>query len=208
MGSQFTDGAYKTLVAGEALTAFRALTINSSGQWVHCGAAGVALAVACNDYASGAPALGKLINNGDGTFKAMVAAAVSAIGTRLYAAASGKLSPSGTGRVVAVALETASGDGSIIEVMPVLNASTDIFVTRVTASSGDASNGYVDIDTGFGAAPGGLCGAPLAAQSGGTLRVVASVAFLTGGDLGKVRVTVTALAAGDTVDLGAVRKIG
>lgn len=208
MGSQMIDGSFKTLTAGEALVAFRLLTINSSGQFVYCGAGGVPLAVAQNDYASGAHAVGKLLNNGAGTFKVMVAAAVSAIGTRLYAAASGKLSPTGTGRCVAIALEAATGDGSIIEVMPILNANTDMFVTRYTANGTDQSNGYVDIDTGFGAAPAALMGAPLAAQSGGTLRVVASVTFLSGGNAGKVRVTVTSLASGDTVDLGAVRVAG
>lgn len=208
MGSQMIDGSFKTLTAGEALVAFRLLTINSSGQFVYCGAGGVPLAVAQNDYASGAHAVGKLINNGAGTFKVMVAAAVSAIGTRLYAAASGKLSPTGTGRCVAIALEAATGDGSIIEVMPILNANTDVFVTSVTADGTDQSNGYVDIQTGFGAAPAALMGAPLARQSGGTLRVVASVTFLSGGDAGKVRVTVTSLASGDTVQIGAVRVAG
>lgn len=208
MGSQFVDGSFKTLVAGEALVAFRLLTINSSGQYTLCGAGGVPLAVAQNDCANGDPASGKLINNGAGTFKVMVAAAVSAIGTRLYAAASGKLSPTGTGRCVAIALETASADGSIIEVMPILNANTDVFVTSVTADGTDQSNGYVDVQTGFGAAPAALMGAPLARQSGGTLRTVASVTFLSGGDAGKVRVTITSLASGDTVQLGAVRVAG
>lgn len=49
----------------------------------------------------------------------MVAAGAFAIGADIYGAASGKVDDTVTTNLVGIALEAASGDGSIVEVLPV-----------------------------------------------------------------------------------------
>lgn len=83
----------------------------------------------------------------------MIAADAITLGAEVYSAASGKISDSaGAGSFrIGIALEAASGDGSIIEVLldaPQIPATAQ---GVATASAQNATDNYVDIDTGLGA---------------------------------------------------------
>lgn len=87
-----------------------------------------------------------------GTCQFIAADSLSALAT-VYTAADGKVSDSpGAGCYrIGTALESASGDGSIIEVALDGSLSRATAVGKATAVAGDDTAGYIDIDTGLGA---------------------------------------------------------
>lgn len=104
-----------TLIAAAALTRYQRIHVDTNGQWAVSGVTTKADAVAADDYASGAPALGiPLI---PGTVVKMIASEALTIGEKVYGAASGKLDDVTTNCLEGKALAAASGDGSIIPVM-------------------------------------------------------------------------------------------
>lgn len=87
-----------------------------------------------------------------GTCQFIAADSFSA-GAEVYTAASGKISDSaGAGSFrVGIALEAASGDGSIVEVLLDGPLTPAMKTGKYTAVAGDATANYADIDTGLGA---------------------------------------------------------
>jgi hypothetical protein len=114
------------------------------------------------------------VKTANGTRK-MVAAAAIAAGGLVYGAASGKVSSVANGNLEGIAMEAASADGDVFEVMslngPLLNV-----VTAYSANGALAVASGSDVITKTSAAAMTLA-APTAAQDGLIKRVVSSTAF-------------------------------
>jgi hypothetical protein len=111
--SQFNSGM-KAFEAGAAINRYERVKL-VAGVLQVAGDEEYAIGFADELVASGENCTVKLINV-SGTFKAVASEAVTA-GDDLYGAAAGKVETTGT-TVRFVALEAASGDGSVIEVLP------------------------------------------------------------------------------------------
>lgn len=82
---------------------------------------------------------------------------------------------------------------------------TPIFVKRYVADATDASNGYVTIDTGFGAAPSTCIVQARKAATAFDVRVIANMEMLASADAGKVKVTITGIATNDVISMIATK---
>lgn len=134
----------KTFVAGEALEQFRRVKLStSSGTQVEYADAGADfIGITLNKVASGEPVAVQLRDSGK---TQLVQAADSfAVGAALYGANDGKVSDSASGSVIGVALQAASGDGSVIEA--ILN-------NGVGATSIDGASTPIVADGGNGVLP-------------------------------------------------------
>lgn len=107
----------QTFTSGAALARFRRVKL-SSGTVVYAGLNEASIGFTTHDCASG-DEVGVKLNNYPGTRKVTVASSCTS-GAALYSAASGKVddASSGAGNIIGYALEAASGDGSIIEMVP------------------------------------------------------------------------------------------
>lgn len=107
----------KTFTAGAAVTA-KTLVKLSSGQVVPNTAtnADEPVGVALHDADSGEEVTVDLI--GHGKTMEMTASGSISEGASVYAAAGGKIGTTSANRRIGIALQAASGDGSIIEVLP------------------------------------------------------------------------------------------
>lgn len=115
----------KTFIAGEALAAFRRVKITSGVNAVYADQADSDGYHGFTEHqeASGDNVAIALKTNGQ-TFK-VTAADSFAIGALLYAADDGKVSDTASGRPIGVALEAASGNNSVIEMMAITQIVTD-----------------------------------------------------------------------------------
>lgn len=104
----------KTFTAGAALEANRRVKL-ASGVLQYAGDEEAYIGVTLNKYASGDQAAVKLKTTG-ATFLMTASAAITS-GASAYGAANGKIEPTGTAAQV-TALEAATADGDIIEVLP------------------------------------------------------------------------------------------
>jgi len=103
-----------TLTAGAAIAAF--LRVKASGRTGYlAGASDYGVGTAIEGVASGKQVTVRLWEHG-GTHKCVASAAISA-GAKVYAAASGKIAATGT-LLIGTALDAASGNNSVIEVIP------------------------------------------------------------------------------------------
>jgi len=113
--SQYTDGPTRTFTASAALAPHLRVKL-TSGKTALAGAADIDIGtVEGRAYADGNLHAVRL-RNAPGTRK-MVAAGAIAEGADVYAAASGKIDDEGT-IIVGTALEEATADGDVIEVLP------------------------------------------------------------------------------------------
>lgn len=120
----------KSFVAGEALTAFMRVKLSGRNAWL----------ADASDYGVGVTQeIAAITNNVDvrmynhgGTLKMVASAAITA-GDLVYAAASGKIAATGT-LVIGTALDTATGDASIIEVLP------HVSIAQSSSSSSSSSS--------------------------------------------------------------------
>ncbi len=103
----------KSFVAGEALGAFRRVKLATRNAWLADAA----------DYGIGVTQEGVAITKdvpvrlyGQGSCKMVASAAITA-GARVYAAADGKVAATGT-LTIGTALDTATANNSVIEVLP------------------------------------------------------------------------------------------
>lgn len=119
--SQLVATPTRSFLASGALSQYRRVKYDGSFNLEYAGASDVALGVLENDTFVAGESVSVRLSNAQGTRK-MVAAGAFARGAVLYAAASGKVDDSGT-VIEGRALEASSGDGSIVEVMP-LGANT------------------------------------------------------------------------------------
>lgn len=179
-------------VGASALTKHTRVKL-ASGLLVVAGAGEPAIGTVLDNYASGDVAAVRLFSSG-GTFHMVASAAITA-NALVYGAASGKVSSTATGTCIGIAKEAASADGNILEVQPLEYAGAP-YLMRKVAVAGDATNGYIDFDPGFGAAP----TAYIAAAYNGSTGAPRTIASLTV-QSNAIRVTVTSLAANDIVTI-------
>lgn len=71
----------------------------------------------------------------EGTKKFVASAAITQY-AEVFAAASGKISATGNGRKVGIALEAATADGDIIEVLPLSDGKKSVFTPETVAAAG------------------------------------------------------------------------
>lgn len=148
--SQANEGNSKTFECDEALAIYRCVKMDSDGKVTYADGADEYDGVTTRaTFAAGEFADVALASKA-GTVKVTAGAACTA-GDHLYGAADGKVS--GSGHVLrGKALETASGDGSIIEMLPMKSSQNGTVKTVAAAGSaqGDAAalTGKVNIVTG------------------------------------------------------------
>lgn len=121
--SQQVENATIALVAGAALEAYRRVKLDGTGQAVYAGAGEPAIGLTAAKAASGAK-VGVRLLNGAGTFKAVASAAITQFAL-VYGTASGKVDDSSIanpGSGLGIALEAATADNDVIEVMPIPGA--------------------------------------------------------------------------------------
>lgn len=115
--SQMNTTGLITGVAAAATPMFARVKF-SSGTWAIAGDSDVDDGIAERPAFNANEKIAIRINNAPGTRK-MIAAGSFTVGATLYAAANGKVDDSGT-IVIGKALEAASADGDIVEVLPTL----------------------------------------------------------------------------------------
>lgn len=116
--SQFVDGNYKTFIADEAIAVHLRVKLDSDGRVTVAGLTDKDIGTAITPaFAAGDPITVKL-RTGAGTHK-MVAIEAVTVGSRLYTEANGKVqdTAASTAFQIGTALETATNDGDIIEVL-------------------------------------------------------------------------------------------
>jgi hypothetical protein len=105
-----------SLEAAEAISRFQNVYINSSQKWaVATTTTPPAIATALDTVASGGTLAAELFSSG-GSLK-MIAAEAITVGSRVYQAAAGKVADTVAGAYMGVALDAASADGDVIEVL-------------------------------------------------------------------------------------------
>jgi hypothetical protein len=143
--SQFVEGNTKAFVAGEAIPVNRRVAVNSAGKVLLAGAASVATGVAITPSFADGDDVAVSLRTASGTQK-MVANGAITRGAAVFAGASGKVASSGS-VFVGTALEAATADDDVIEVLPGPN--TDILAnsgvvqhlrTRVTTAQVNAGH--------------------------------------------------------------------
>jgi len=143
--SQFVEGNTKAFVAGEAISVNRRVTVDSAGKALLAGATSVAAGVAITPSFADGDDITVSLRTAAGT-QQMVASEAITRGASVFAAASGKVASSGS-VFVGTALEAATADNDVIEVLPGPN--TDILAnsgvvqhlrTRVTTAQVNAGH--------------------------------------------------------------------
>lgn len=105
----------KTFTAGAALEAYRRVKLDGSGNVIYAGAGEECIGVTTDKVASGNMVAVALRSSGR-SFKAVAAGAVTA-GAVIYGAANGKVDDAASGTAQGTALEAATADGDVIEVL-------------------------------------------------------------------------------------------
>lgn len=114
--SQYVDSKGKAFVANGAITAYARVKLDAAGTVSTAGATDKEIGIATRTVADGEP-VDVGLRTGQGTHKATAEDAVAA-GDAVYTAASGKVGDTGTGAfLVGTALEAATADGDIIEIL-------------------------------------------------------------------------------------------
>lgn len=111
MSTTFTQGL--TIVAGEALLGARLVKFGG----LYCDAGDTPIGVTIGEFALADHATLKLLTD-SGTFK-MTAAGAIAAGARVYTAADGKISAKPYGKSLGIAVNAATADGDMIEVLSI-----------------------------------------------------------------------------------------
>ena len=132
--SQQIDGPTITRQAGEDLIAFRRVKISGSTVvYADAGDAGIGTVQAAVDYSEDANAAIRLDNAG--TSKMTASGAVTA-GAKVYSDDDGKITATKSDYTVGFAIEAATADGDIIEILPatILDAAADSARSRATTA--------------------------------------------------------------------------
>jgi hypothetical protein len=131
--SQYVESPTKTFVASGALGQYLRVKDNGSGQLSLAGASDVGLGVLeLPTFAAAEPATVRL-HTAQGTRKMVASEAFATAFATVYAAASGKVATTGT-LIVGIAMETASGDDSVFEVLPIPNTDISATITGTNAA--------------------------------------------------------------------------
>ena len=121
--SQQTMEATISLQAASALAIYRRVKLDSSGYAAYAGAGEPAIGITQAAAASGEQVAVRLLN-GAGTFKMTAGAAITAL-KPVYGLASGKIDDAVTAALrhcCGIALEAATADGDVIEVLPIASS--------------------------------------------------------------------------------------
>lgn len=110
------EGPVLTRRAAGTITRGERVHIDTNGKWAQSGDTDKAEAVAEHDATADKLLSARLLNCG-GTVKMKAGVAIT-LGALVYSAASGKIGVTGTNRLEGKALEAATADGDIIEVLP------------------------------------------------------------------------------------------
>lgn len=142
------DVPLKTAMAGEDLIQHRLVRYNSSGAWVYADAGEMPVGPVRALVANTKPVAAELAQNKPGTIKCVASAAISSLFQRVYSAADGKISTTNTGVLLGINMNTASGDGSVVEVLPMIRR---VPMVNVAASAliGATSTAEADFDKTF-----------------------------------------------------------
>jgi hypothetical protein len=136
--SQFVDGNTKAFIAGEAIAVNRRVAVDSAGKVLLAGATSVATGVAITPAFADGEEITVSLRTASGTQK-MVASGAITRGAAVNGAAAGKVAGSGS-VFVGTALEAATTDNDVIEVLPGPN-------TDILANSGVVQNVRVRVTT-------------------------------------------------------------
>lgn len=118
--SEQVESSFKTFDAGENLEPWRRVKLSSSsGTQVEYSDAGEDYIGVTQHQADSGEQVTVRMANPEGTLKVAAGAAVS-VGATVYGAADGKVSSTASGAPQGIALDAASGDGSVIEVSPAI----------------------------------------------------------------------------------------
>lgn len=115
--AQFTDDNVRTFTTGEAIAAYLLVKLSGDFTVSLAGIADSAIGVSREAVASGGE-LGVQLLNKKGTVKLTASGAITQ-NAAVYPASSGKISSTIAGRKIGYALEAATADGDIIEVVPI-----------------------------------------------------------------------------------------
>lgn len=127
--------------ASEDLSKARRVTINSSNKFALAGAGSAYHALTIEAANSGRECAARLVNSP--AIVEVTAAGSCSVGDRLYPAASGKVSNSVSGSPQFVAVQSASGDGEIIEALPLADLSDGSLRTeQVAVDQGTSSSDF------------------------------------------------------------------
>jgi hypothetical protein len=132
MASSTSNTLTKSLIAGEALVAYRRVK-QSSSTWVYADADDIEDGVSTDDVASGDHLAAWLRNNGGSCILEM--ASSCSAGDLLYGADDGKVSTTKTGPALYRAMAAASGSASEIECMPIDQAGGGLIYSNTAAST-------------------------------------------------------------------------
>ncbi len=159
--SQYVVTDTKTFTAGAALSKHRRVKL-SAGKLAYAGVADVGIGTLEQDCFADGDVVDVRLRNLQGTVKMIAAGAVTS-GAVVYAAANGKIDDTASNQQVGIALEAATADGDIIEVLP---------MTQTEAGLMGVASGY-RLARGGGAALDG--GNPTPIATGLTTIVAAAV---------------------------------
>ena len=117
--SQYNDTGCKSFEADEAITQWARVKLDSDGKVTTAGLTDKGIGVATRAAFAAGDIIDVALNSKPGTIK-MIAVEALAAGATVYSEASGKVQDTAqaTAFQVGVALEAATADGDIIEVMP------------------------------------------------------------------------------------------
>lgn len=117
--SQFNDNGHKTFECDEAIAQWARVKLDSDGKVTTAGLTDKGIGVATRATFAAGEVVAVALNTKPGTIKMIVSEALAA-GATVYSEASGKVQDTAqaTAFQVGVAMEAATADGDIIEVMP------------------------------------------------------------------------------------------
>lgn len=111
------NSGVKTLPAAGTIGLYERVVVNSSGQWAQAGVTTKAHAIALKSVTVGQPLPAQILNCA-GTVKMKAAVAITAA-AKVYGGASGKVNVTSTNCLEGYAIDAATADGDIIEVIPI-----------------------------------------------------------------------------------------
>lgn len=140
-----TNERIKTFKAAAAITQYRRVTLDSSGNLAQAGIDDVGIGTALKGAAAAGDHVPVLLWGAGGTRKVMVEAGVAAR-TRLYCAAAGKFDDDqADGPAVLQTLEAATADGGIVECMDLVQSGSSVLYANV-ADSAEIENSVAETD--------------------------------------------------------------
>lgn len=178
------ETASRTGDTAEAVSKYTLLRLNSSGAWALNLAGERPQAVAQSDDAISKPINPHLLDNKPGTHLMIASAAITAY-AEVYPAAAGKISSTPSGPRIGIALTTASGDGSHIEVLVTDHGRRGLLFSNTTQSAaiGASSTAEADFDQTY-SVPAGF----LKAGDVVRIRAMGEISGINGTPQGDIRV--------------------